>query len=384
MSFSAFGPLLRRFGQALDRVGAGLQASHAYTEKLVVSTRVVPFKGKELAHGLQAFVASSATVVGDVSLGEQSSVWYSAQIRADHAAVKIGKKTNVQDGAQLVAAKGAGEVVIGDNVTISAGAFVSSSVVEDGATVGMGACVLPGCVIGKNAFVDSGAVVPAGTTIPPGELWSGSPATKLRPLVPDEVSYLSGSNKTYVQLAESHLEQALKTPSEVGEQLALRDFRIEQLMEPDEPMPQTPPDVEQYYRLSAAPEDQGLFRTQNLNDEEVLAQMVKEQEEADLEEEAYLNQLASNDRLWVSLKQLADVRPDRASQREALVAQLEKIDPQAADTLRGLIQKAADAAAAGELSAFVDSLPPKAEKAVVPDVLAALSQHGAAAKPLSA
>lgn len=384
---AAVGNRLRAVGVGFDSLGRALQGKDAYIEKLADSTRVVAFGGRELKHGKQAFIAHSATVVGDVTLGELSSVWFSATVRGDAAAVTIGSNTCVQDGAVVEGSKAQG-VQIGSNVTISPGALVMSCTIADGACVGMGARMLPGSSLGAGSFLDAGAVLSAGVVMPAGELWTGAPAAKLRVLTGDEARYLASLAQANVQLSQRHYEQSIKTVADLEADEATRAYREEHYMAPEEPIPTTSDEVQQYYRLSAHPEDQGLFRTQNYDDEGSLKQMMLEQDAADREEDVALGRLASEARMWEVSVRLAAVRPDRDFQRDALLKELEVVDSEAAAALRDLVARARSTAgnpeAEAAFKAEVSRLCPRSETGTLPDVLAGLLNHGAAINKLSA
>lgn len=128
-----------------------------------------------------AWVADTATVRGDVSLGEDVSVWFSAVIRGDEAPITVGARTNIQDGAVLHVSAGF-PCVVGREVTIGHGAVVHGCTVEDGALIGIGAIVLDGATIGAGAMVGAGALVLPGMSVPPGVLVLGVPAQVIGPL----------------------------------------------------------------------------------------------------------------------------------------------------------------------------------------------------------
>jgi len=121
-----------------------------------------------------AFVAANAVVLGDVTIGAESTVWYSAVIRGDTAAIQIGRQTNVQDGCILHADPGF-PCTLGDRVTLGHGAIVHGATVEDDCLIGMRAVVMNGARIGRGSIVAVGSVVTEGTEIPPGSVVLGQP-----------------------------------------------------------------------------------------------------------------------------------------------------------------------------------------------------------------
>lgn len=129
-----------------------------------------------------AFVADNATVVGDVVLGNRSSVWFGAAVRGDVGKIVIGEESNVQDGAVLHCSLGLSETVIGNRVTIGHAAVVHGAVVEDDCLIGIHATVLDNARVGEGSVIAAGAVVLSGTVIPPHTLWAGVPARQVKTL----------------------------------------------------------------------------------------------------------------------------------------------------------------------------------------------------------
>jgi carbonic anhydrase/acetyltransferase-like protein (isoleucine patch superfamily) len=125
------------------------------------------------------YVDPSAQILGDVILGERSSVWMNAVLRGDVHSIRVGSCSNVQDCAVLHGQRNLYPVIVGDWVTIGHNATVHGCVLEDAVLIGIGARVLNGCRIGEGSLIAAGAVVPEGTQVPPRTLWAGVPA-KLR------------------------------------------------------------------------------------------------------------------------------------------------------------------------------------------------------------
>lgn len=150
------------------------------------------------------FRAPGSVVVGDVAIGPDSSVWYNVVIRADVAPVRIGSRTNIQDGSLLHADPGF-PCIVGDDVTIGHHAIVHGAKVGSGALIGMGATVLNGAEIGEEAIVAAGAVVTEGTIVAPGTLVAGIPAREKRVL--DEQGRKMGRDgaEVYVRNARRHM-----------------------------------------------------------------------------------------------------------------------------------------------------------------------------------
>ncbi|MBQ3054563.1 MAG: gamma carbonic anhydrase family protein [Oscillospiraceae bacterium] len=148
------------------------------------------------------FIANTAAVVGDVTLGENTSIWFSAVLRGDEGAIKIGDGSNIQDNCTVH-----GEVTVGTSVTVGHNAILHGCTVEDGALIGMGACVLDGAVIGAESLIGAGALVTGGTVIPPRSLVLGSPAKVKRPLTEEEVASLHENAAHYVSLISKYTEE---------------------------------------------------------------------------------------------------------------------------------------------------------------------------------
>lgn len=136
---------------------------------------IISVKGMEPKIGSNCFIADNATLAGNIVLGDDCSVWFSAVLRADVDAIRIGDRCNVQDGACLHQTAGS-PVIIGNDVSIGHCAVVHACTIHDGALIGMNATVLDNAEIGEGSIVAAGAVVLHDTKIPPYEIWAGVPA----------------------------------------------------------------------------------------------------------------------------------------------------------------------------------------------------------------
>lgn len=146
-----------------------------------------------------AFVAASADLIGRVTLGEESSVWYNATLRGDINEIVVGPRSNVQDNAVIHLSDDYG-TYLGELVTVGHGAIVHAATVKDEVLVGMGACVLDGAVIGERSIIGANALVTGGTIIPPGSLVVGSPARVVKTLdLKDQASIKHWAEKYVVQ-----------------------------------------------------------------------------------------------------------------------------------------------------------------------------------------
>ena len=145
-----------------------------------------------------AYLDQSAQVIGDVQIGPESSVWMNVVIRGDANAIRIGARTNVQDGAVVQVQAGAHPTTIGDEVTIGHGAIVHGCTVEDRCLIGMGAILLNGVSVGTESIVAAGSLLPENFQVPPRSLVMGSPATVRRSLVDAEVGRIRRFAENYV------------------------------------------------------------------------------------------------------------------------------------------------------------------------------------------
>ena len=152
-----------------------------------------------------AFIAPNATVLGDVTIGQQSSVFFGAVIRSAYVSITIGHRTNVQDNCVLHTDVGV-PMAIGDDVTVGHGAILHSCTVGNNSLIGMGAIVLNGAVIGANCVVAAGALVPPGMVIPDCSLVMGSPAKVRRSIEDDGIVANRRSAELYIQESEEYKE----------------------------------------------------------------------------------------------------------------------------------------------------------------------------------
>ncbi len=155
-------------------------------------------KTPKLPAGERFWIAPDADIIGDVTLGEDASVWFHAVIRGDNDPIVIGARTNVQDGAVLHSDDGV-PLTIGDDVTIGHKVMVHSCTVGEGSLIGIGAVILGHARIGACSIVGAGALVPEGKEYPDGVLLVGSPARVVRELTPEQIGMLKHSAAHYVR-----------------------------------------------------------------------------------------------------------------------------------------------------------------------------------------
>jgi len=171
-----------------------------------------PFENILPTLGQRVYVDPAATVIGNVVLGDDVSIWPGTVVRGDVNYIRIGARTNIQDGSIVhvthdgpYGKPGGFATVIGDDVTIGHGAIVHACVIEDACLIGMGSIVLDGAVVKKHGFVGAGAVVSPGKTVGSGELWLGNPARCVRKLSDKEIEQLYYSAQHYLRLKEKYL-----------------------------------------------------------------------------------------------------------------------------------------------------------------------------------
>ncbi len=146
---------------------------------------VKTINGKTPIIGSDCFIAENATIVGEVSMGDQCSVWFNAVIRGDVHFIKMGNKVNVQDGAVIHCTYQKSPTTIGNNVSIGHNAIVHGCTIADNVLIGMGSIVMDDCVVESNSIIAAGAVVTKGTHVPSGAVFAGMPAKKIKDISPE-------------------------------------------------------------------------------------------------------------------------------------------------------------------------------------------------------
>ncbi|KAA1003712.1 gamma carbonic anhydrase family protein [Paraburkholderia panacisoli] len=150
------------------------------------------------------YIGHGTTLVGDVTIGRQSSVWYNCVLRGDVQKITIGMRTNIQDGTVIHGTTNGLPVIIGDDVTVGHGAILHACSIENAGFVGFGARVLDGAVVRSGGMLAAGAVLTPRKVVGAGELWAGNPARLLRTLNDEEFEGMAASAARYVALAERY------------------------------------------------------------------------------------------------------------------------------------------------------------------------------------
>ncbi|GAA4449541.1 gamma carbonic anhydrase family protein [Rurimicrobium arvi] len=146
---------------------------------------ILPVEGVHPQIPSSCFVAPNATIVGDVQMGEDCSIWFNAVVRGDVNKIRMGNKVNIQDGACIHCTYQKTETVLGNNVSVGHNAIVHGCTVEDNVLIGMGAIVMDNAHIGTGSIIAAGAVVLEGTQVPPGSIFAGVPAKKVKDVSPE-------------------------------------------------------------------------------------------------------------------------------------------------------------------------------------------------------
>lgn len=164
---------------------------------------IIPYKGKQPQIDASVFIAPSATVVGDVTIGENSSVWFGAVVRGDFQPVKIGKNTNIQDNATVHVMTNE-STTIGDEVSIGHNAIIHARKIGNNCLIGMGSIVLGYVEIGDNVVIGAGTMITQHKKIPSNSLVFGTPAQIIRALRDDEIEALRQSAINYSEVAKQY------------------------------------------------------------------------------------------------------------------------------------------------------------------------------------
>lgn len=165
---------------------------------------LLPFEGMMPKVADDVFLAPGVMVIGDVEIGAGSSVWYNAVIRGDIHSIRIGRRSNIQDGTVIHVTGGRFDTVIGDEVLVGHKAMIHGCRLEDRAFIGMCATILDACVVEGDAMVAAGAVLTPGKVVKAGQLWAGNPAKYMRDLRPEEIAQFKRQVASYAERAQMH------------------------------------------------------------------------------------------------------------------------------------------------------------------------------------
>ena len=166
-----------------------------------------PFQGQHPRIHPSAFIEESAQVIGDVHIGEQSSVWFNAVVRGDVFYIRIGERTNIQDGTVIHVSNGTHATILEDEVTVGHNVTLHGCHIGRGCLVGMGSIVMDGVVVGEKSLVAAGALVSPGTVVPPRSLVIGAPARVKRALTDEEVAGLDIYWQNYIEYTRLYRQE---------------------------------------------------------------------------------------------------------------------------------------------------------------------------------
>jgi carbonic anhydrase/acetyltransferase-like protein (isoleucine patch superfamily) len=168
-----------------------------------------PFRGKHPQVAPTAFIEESAQVIGDVHIGEESSVWFNAVVRGDVFHIRIGDRTNIQDGTVIHVSNGTHATILEDEVTVGHNVTLHGCYIERGCLVGIGAIVMDGVRVGAQSLIAAGSLLSPGTQIPPRSLVMGQPARVKRPLTDEEVAGLNHYWRNYIEYTRIYRDEAV-------------------------------------------------------------------------------------------------------------------------------------------------------------------------------
>ena len=165
---------------------------------------ILPFRGKTPQIAPDAFIAENATIIGDVTIGAGASIWFNCVLRGDTNFIRVGARSNLQDGTIVHVSREFNGATIGDDVLIGHMAMIHACTIENGAFVGMTACVMDDAVVESGSMVAAGALVVPGKRVKSGELWAGRPAKFMRTLSEIERGMMVSGVEHYCELAQEY------------------------------------------------------------------------------------------------------------------------------------------------------------------------------------
>jgi len=177
---------------------------------------ILPYNGRLPQIPPTAYVADSADLIGDVTLGEHSSVWFRAVLRGDVHSIRVGARTNVQDGCVLHGMKDLYPVILGDEVTVGHNVTLHGCTIENLCLIGMGAIILNNARVGEGSIIAAGSLLTEGAVVPPRSLFLGRPARLVRALTDDDLAVIRRYASNYVGYKDAYLALARRSPEGVG------------------------------------------------------------------------------------------------------------------------------------------------------------------------
>lgn len=166
---------------------------------------IIQFKDKHPIIHESAFIADDTIIIGDVEIGENASVWFGSIVRGDVNYIRIGDRTNIQDGTIIHVSSKTHSTILENDITVGHRVTLHGCYVETGCMIGIGAILLDGVRVGKNSLVAAGSLLTPGTVVPPGSMVMGSPARVKRELTPDEIEAIGRNVAIYVELSAIYM-----------------------------------------------------------------------------------------------------------------------------------------------------------------------------------
>jgi len=176
-----------------------------------------PYRGVFPTVHPHAFIAQTATVIGDTHIGEHSGIWYGCVVRGDVNEIRIGKRTNIQDLTMIHCAELGQGAYLGDDITVGHSAVLHACRIEDNAFIGIQSCVMDDCIVEQGAMVAAGALVTPGKVIKANEVWAGRPAKKLRDINDNDLAFFEINRKRYARLAAQYNQEQYNIAPSVNE-----------------------------------------------------------------------------------------------------------------------------------------------------------------------
>ena len=164
-----------------------------------------PYKGISPTIAPDAFIAEGAVVIGDVHIGSGSNVWYGCVIRGDVNSIRIGERTNIQDGTVIHVTRKTGPTKIGSGITIGHSVLLHACTLEDNCFIGMHSTIMDGAVVESGGWVGAGALVTPNKRVLKGQIWAGNPARYLRDLTDEEKAFMADNSNHYVELSKDYM-----------------------------------------------------------------------------------------------------------------------------------------------------------------------------------
>ncbi len=162
------------------------------------------YQGRKPQIAASAYIDEAAVIIGDVTIGEHASIWPGVVIRGDVHYIRIGARTNVQDGSVLHVMRDEWPLILGDDITVGHGVILHGCAIESRCLIGMGSIILNGAKIGAGSIIAAGTLVPERTQVPPGSLFMGHPGKLRRTLSPEEQETIHAYAQRYVEYKETY------------------------------------------------------------------------------------------------------------------------------------------------------------------------------------